>query len=75
MPRPGTAHHNAKMTPEQVQQLRHLHYDAGICMACAAKLVGVARQTAHDAITFKTWKTVQDGAVPYTPPVYDMIDP
>lgn len=56
----GVEHHCAKLTPEKVRELRRLHYDYGVCKACAAKLVGVHRQTAHDAITFATWKHVRE---------------
>lgn len=60
MPRNGQAHHNAKLTPDQVCELRRLHYDIGLCKTCAAYLVGVNRQTAWDAITYKTWAHVLD---------------
>ncbi len=55
-------HWNAKLTVEQVVELRRLHYDLGLCKRCAAKVVGVPRQTAYDAIVFQTWRHVEDSA-------------
>lgn len=63
MPNKGEGHHCAKLTTAKVIALRKLHYDYGLCMSCAGRLMGVNRQTAYDAITFKTWKHVEDGAV------------
>ena len=63
----GERHWAAKLTPDKVRELRRLYYDVGVCMVCAAKLVGCNRQTAFDAITFRTWQHVEDASTEIEP--------
>lgn len=56
--RRGEEHHNAKLTEDKVRELRRLVEEVDICIACAAKIVGVNKGTAWDAVHYKTWKHV-----------------
>jgi molybdenum-dependent DNA-binding transcriptional regulator ModE len=57
--RVGEAHHNAKLTEEKVKELRRLVEEVGVCIVCAAKLMGVSKGAAWDAARYVTWRHVR----------------
>jgi len=54
----GEAHHSAKLTDAKVRELRRLVEDVGVCIACAAKVVGISKSAAWDAANYVTWRHV-----------------
>lgn len=56
--RRGEAHHNAKLTDAKVRELRRLVEQKGICITCAAKLIGISKSAAWDAASYVTWRHV-----------------
>jgi len=55
--RRGADHHESKLTPEKVREMRHLHA-AGVSVTVLARQFGVASRTAFTAIKGITWKYV-----------------
>lgn len=48
----------SRLTPAQVQDMRHQHDGIGLCVSCIALLHGVPYTTAWDAIHYRTWRNV-----------------
>lgn len=59
--RPGEAHHNAKLTQEQVCKMRRLAA-SGMPLKQVARRMGVAYLTAYDAIVGITWQSITEPA-------------
>jgi hypothetical protein len=55
----GERHHMAKLTPEQVKEMRRAAL-AGRTVKAIASLFGIPMLTAYDAIVGKTWRTVTE---------------
>lgn len=55
--RVGTAHHNAKLTPDAVRRMRALRAE-GVAMRELARTFAVSRHTVKHAVTGRTWRHV-----------------
>ena len=53
----GEFHHSAVLTERKVRWLRRMN-DRGLCVRCAAKLIGVSYTAAWDAVNYNTWRHV-----------------
>lgn len=51
----GTAHHNAKLTPETVTEARRLHFEKGVSFHELARRLGLDRHTITAAVKSETW--------------------
>jgi len=56
----GERHHAARLTESDVRQMRRLHYDHELCIRCVSKIYDVSYPTAWDAISYNTWRHVDD---------------
>lgn len=56
----GETHHGAKLTEQQVRDLRQMVAD-GICVCCAQKILKLecSYSTAWDAANYTTWRHVK----------------
>ena len=54
----GEQHPNAKLTPEQIQQIREEASEPGTSRAWLAKKHGVSRTTVDNIVCGRTWKQV-----------------
>jgi transposase len=50
----GESHHRAKLTDEQVDQMRELHEEQGIGYRTLAKQFDVSKRTVRDIVHYKT---------------------
>lgn len=50
----GESHHRAKLTDEQVDQMRELHEEQGIGYRTLAKQFNVSKRTVRDIVQYKT---------------------
>jgi uncharacterized protein YjcR len=57
--RQGTKHHAAKLTTAKVRQARKSYATGKWTVAKLAEKYGVATQTMHAVLTYRTWKHVQ----------------
>lgn len=48
------------LTPNKVRAMRRLYWVKGLTSMCIARLYGVKNQTVYDAVTYRTWGTLQD---------------
>lgn len=65
--RPGSDHHNAKLNPSRVAELREWYSEGGITITELANEFNVSQSTVHSAITGETWKAVPFPAVSTKP--------
>lgn len=54
----GEKHPNAKLTSEQVREMRSLNWERGICINCLSKIFGVNYRTVWKVVNMVTWKNV-----------------
>ena len=54
----GEQHHCAKLTAEQVREMRRLSWEYGLCTKCLAQLYGIRYQSAWKIIKCYSWKHV-----------------
>lgn len=59
----GTAHHNAKLSPDRVRQMREWYFERTISFTELADEFEVSVNTARSAVTGRTWKNVPFPAV------------
>lgn len=57
-PNRGERHHRAKLTADQVREMRRLNWEVGVCIRCLSKIYGVKYPTAWDAINCVTWRSI-----------------
>lgn len=50
----GESHHRAKLTDEQVDEMRELHEEQGIGYRTLAKQFNVSKRTVRDIVQYKT---------------------
>lgn len=50
----GESHHRAKLTDEQVDQMRELHEEQGVGYRTLAKQFNVSKRTVRDIVQYKT---------------------
>ena len=56
----GEKHHSSKLTNAKVRAMRYLFWCKGLNQHCLAKLYGYTNGTVYDAVTYRTWRHVQD---------------
>ena len=60
---PGEAHHNSKLTASRVAEMRD-RVRAGEMLTEVARSLNVKKLTAYDAVTGKTWKSINKISMP-----------
>lgn len=56
----GEQHPRAKLTDRDVQAMRRMFEQDGLCAKCIARLFGVSYWVARHVVTRKTWTHVPD---------------